>query len=150
VSQGHKTLTTLLHDALTQSGTWLSREQLQVGRGSSEVAMDDALSDLVIEGRAEYRENVGYRLSGGRLARAALRQLVRAEPGINAVVRAQEKDGEMRMGVAENRAELGRVMYELVLPAAAAGVDPLDHLQRQIDGVTAFIGAKGGQLGRGV
>jgi hypothetical protein len=141
--QGRKPLSAIVVDILADAGSWMSREELQAATHCSEVAVDDAIADLVIESRVDFRENVGYRLGGTPAARAALRRLVHAKAGTKAFVLArQDKSGEMRVGVAEMNAELGRVMYEIALPPADAGADPLDHLQRQVEGVLAFMDGK--------
>lgn len=106
-----------VRDELIASGTWVARARLG-HLSSSVVALDDALADLVIEGRAEFREAVGYRIAGTELTRGALRRLHR-HPELNRVVLAKQKDLQLRLGVAERRQAIGLVSYEMELPPAA-------------------------------
>jgi hypothetical protein len=145
VSQGRRPLGELLVDTLIDSGTWMTREDLHVQLPDhSDVAMDDAIADLVIEGKADWRENVGYRLAGAPVARRAAQRLHRAPAGTKRFSLAIRLNDGFHIGVAEERADLGRVMYELALPPAAPGEDELDHLQRQVEGVLHFMDAEVG------
>lgn len=142
MSQGHKTLAMRLLDALMDAGTWMSRVELHAGQECSEVALDDALADLVMQGQADWRQNVGYRLAGtGACRRAA--QLLRREGKRAAVIGFAAKDG-YHVGVAEQRAEIGLVMYELALPLPEPGQDALQVHLEQVGGVVEFVNAKGG------
>ncbi len=141
MTQGHKTLARRALDALIDAGTWVSRVELQAGLDCSEVALDDALADLVMAGQAEFRVNVGYRLVGTDVCRRAV-QLMRRDAARRSVVGAPHKDG-YRVGVAEEREALGLVMYELALPRPAPGEDALQHLQHQLEGVIGFVGSTG-------
>lgn len=125
-----------MHKRLMDAGTWISREALGDGASTSRAAIDDALADLVLEGKAEFRHAVGYRLAGTELTRQAVKKL-RAESLSRAVLGRQVKD-QYRVGVAEQRKELGLVMYELALPMPAPGPDQLVQHMRQIDAVVAF------------
>jgi hypothetical protein len=129
-------LKAVMFDRLQASGTWMSREDLAQGASSSPVAIDDALADLVLEKKAEYRQAVGYRLAGTVLAREAMRQL--REGGLQRAVCARPVKDEYRVGVAERHADLGLVMYELAMPLER---ELVAHLH-QVDGVVNF--SKGG------
>lgn len=118
------------------SGTWMSRAALAKGASTSPAAIDDALADLVLEKKAEYRQAVGYRLAGTEMARLAAKKL-RAEGLARSVCARQVKD-EYRVGVAEQRRALGLVMYELAMPMPPEGPGFLDALQRQVDAVIEF------------
>jgi hypothetical protein len=141
MSQGQRTLPGRLLDALMDCGTWMSRVELHAGQECSEVALDDALADLVIEGKVDFRVNVGYRLAGtGACRRAA--QLMRREGKRSAVIGVTHKDG-YRVGVAEHRAAIGLVMYELMLPLPAPGEDALQAHLEQVGGVIKFVNSRG-------
>lgn len=109
-------LKAVMLDRLMDCGTWLTMEQLAEGASTSQPAIEDAVADLVLEGKAEYREAVGYRLAGTALTRAAVVGMRRN--GTRRHVVAQQIKNEYRAGVAEQRAELGVVMYELAMPLA--------------------------------
>ena len=121
---------------LMDSATWMTREQLADGASTSPLAIDDALADLVLEGKAEYRQAVGFRLKGTDLARQALKKL-RYEGLSRAVLGRQVKD-EYRVGVAEKRDILNLVMYELALPMPPSGPQQLEQHMRQINAVIDF------------
>ena len=120
----------------------MSRDELQASRECSDVALEDALADLVVDGVADFRANVGYRLAGtGACRRAA--QLMRRDGKRAAVVGLPSKDG-YRVGVAEIRAELGLVMYELALPLPQPEEDALQVRLDQVDAVLDFVNSRGG------
>jgi hypothetical protein len=121
---------------LMDSGTWMDREALAAGASLCSLAIDDALADLVLEGKAEYRQGVGYRLRGTDLARQACKKL--RDEGLSRAVLGRQVKGEYRVGVAERHDTLNLVMYELALPMPAPGPDQLVQHMRQIDGVIAF------------
>lgn len=123
-------------ERLMDSGTWLSRAALAQGASTSAAAIDDALADLVLEKKAEYRQAVGYRLAGTELTRAAVKKL-RCEGLSRSVLGCQVKD-EYRVGVAERRDILGLVMYELALPMPPVGPDQLTEHLRQVNAVIEF------------
>lgn len=125
-------LRVVMLERLVDSGTWMSRDELASNASSSPPAIDDALADLVVEGKAEFRQAVGYRLAGTELARAAAKKL-RAEGLVRSVCGRQVKD-EYRVGVAEQRDGLGLVMYELAMPMP----DSLDGHLRQVNAVIEF------------
>lgn len=122
-------LKAVMLDRLMDSGTWMTREQLGAGASTCAMAIEDAVADLVLEGKAEYREAVGYRLAGSALARAAVAGLRRR--GVRRHVVAQQVKDEYRAAVAEQRADLGVVMYEIAMPLAP---DARGHL-RQVQAV---------------
>ncbi len=141
MTQGHKTLATRLVDALIDAGTWVSREELQAAQQCSAVALDDALADLVMTQAVQWRADAGYRLAGTPLCRRAAR-LLRHEQRRCAVV-GQPLDDGYHLGVAEQRAEIGLVMYELALPLPQPGQDALQHHLDQVGGVLAFVDSRG-------
>jgi hypothetical protein len=143
MSQGQKKLRDHLTDALIDSGTWMSRDELQAAHDCSVIALDDALSDLVMEQVVDFRMNVGYRLAGTNVCRRAA-QLMRLEGKKAAAVGVPHKDG-YRVGVAEHRAAIGLVMYELSLPPPAPDQDALQVHLEQVGGVIEFVNSRGGE-----
>jgi hypothetical protein len=141
MSQGQKTLATRLLDALIDAGTWMSRLELQARQECSVIALDDALADLVMEGLADFRANVGYRLAGSNVCRCAA-QLMRRDGKRAAVVGVPHQDG-YRVGVAEQRAAIGLVMYELAMPLPAPDQDALQVHLEQMSGVMEFVNSRG-------
>ena len=144
MSQGHKRLRDHLTEALIEAGTWMSRAELQAARECSDVALEDALADLVVDGVADYRQNVGYRLAGTGVCRRAA-QLMRREGKRAAVVGVPGKDG-YRVGVAEHRADIGLVMFEMALPLPlpGEGEDALQAHLNQVAAVAQFVNSRGG------
>jgi hypothetical protein len=142
MSQGHKSLRSFLTEALIASGTWMNRSELQGVRECSDIALEDALADLVVDRVADYRENVGYRLSGTGVCRRAA-QLMQREGKRAAVVSVPGKEG-VRVGVAEHRAAVGLVMYELALPLPGPDEDALQVCQDQTAALLAFANSRGG------
>lgn len=131
-------LKTRMLERLIDSGTWMVRRDLVAGLSSSPPAIEDALADLVIEGKAEFRQQGGYRLAGGALERRAA-YLLRSERSCRAVF-GQQGGADYRVGVAEMR-QLGPrlektlVMYEVAMPMPPDGPKHLDLHQRQVWGV---------------
>lgn len=121
---------------LVLAGAWVEREALVQGLSSCEPAIEDALADLVLEGHAEYREAVGYRLAGAPMAREAARMLVRDK--VQRAVTGRQVGDRYQVGVAERRGQLGVVMYELALPLPEPGPDSLEAHLKQVDAVLAF------------
>lgn len=126
---------------LVDSGEWLSRLELVADLSSSPPAIEDALSDLVIEGKAEYRSGFGYRLAGGVMARRAA-WLLRRKRTARAVV-GQRVKGDYQVGVAElrrtgQRNELTLVMYEMAVPMPPDDMEHLDECMRRIKAVQDF------------
>ena len=124
-----------LLERLIDAGTWCSREELTAGTSSSQLALEDCLADLVVDGVAEYRKDAGYRLAGGVMARRAA-QLMRRERLTRAVC-ANPMGGEYRVGVAERKdcESLDMVMYELALPMPEPGPGGLAEHMRQVQAV---------------
>lgn len=137
MSQGHKTTAVRLLDALIAGGSWMTRDALQAAANCSQLAVDNALADLVTEQKVTWRENVGYRLAGTAVCRRAA-QLMRAKGKKAAVVGMQHK-GQYLVGVAETRAELGLVMYELSMPMPEPGPEALTRHLEQVGGVMKFF-----------
>jgi len=131
-----RSLKTVMHERLMDSGSWLSRDALASNASTSPPAIDDALADLVMEGKAEFRQAVGYRLVGSELVRAAVKKL-RAE-GLSRQVLGRQVKAEYRVGVAERHDVLGLVMYELALPMPPDGPDHLNQHKRQMDALLEF------------
>lgn len=120
---------------LIDAGNWVSRDELTADTSSSTLAVEDALADLVVDGQAEYRQHVGYRLAGGVQARRAA-WLLRNGNHTRAVF-AEPVAGEYRVGVAErpDRESLNLVMYELAMPMPEPGPDSLAQQQRMAQAV---------------
>jgi hypothetical protein len=144
MSQGQQSLRTALVNALIDAGTWMGRDELQAGQSCSVIALDDALADLVMEEQVDFRANVGYRLAGTNVCRRAA-QLMRSEGKRAAVVGGPTTNDGYRVGVAEHRAEIGLVMYELALPLTAPGEDALQVHLEQVGGVIEFVNSRGGE-----
>lgn len=130
-------------ERLVIEGTWVSGAELADGLSSSPLAIEDALADLVIEGQAEFRQHVGYRLKGTVTTRRAAK-LMRTECRRRGVFAHQVGD-EFRVGVAEmlwlgqpGRDELDLVMYELVMAMPAPGPKNLAEHVAQVDAVLKF------------
>jgi len=123
-------------ERLARSGSWVAGPELAAGLSSSQMAIEDALADLVVEQLAEYKAAVGYRLKGTALCRQALR-LLKTEGGARAVC-ARPLGAEYRVGVAEALADLGLVMYELALPLPPEGPDHLQQHMRQAEAIMKF------------
>lgn len=137
MTSGLRPLDMRLVDALADSADWMTPNALQVAVRCSKVALEDALSDLVIEGRVTWRENVGYRLSATQLCRLAAQQMRRR--GLKAAVMGRVEGGEYLVGVAEQRSDIGLVMYELALPLPAPGPDFLEAHLKQVNGVLGYF-----------
>lgn len=143
MTQGQKSLRGRLVDALIDSGTWMSPGELRaVYEGGMESVVEDTLADMVIEGDVDYRENVGYRLAGSLICRKAAR-LLRLEGKRVAVWGEAAKEGYV-LGVAEQRAAFGVVMYEMALPAAGEDQDALQVQLEQVGAVVNFVNSRGG------
>lgn len=134
--------TQMLH-RLVDSGDWMSRLELVADLSSSPPAIEDALSDLVIEGKAEYRSGAGfgYRLAGGVMARRAA-WLLRRRRNARAVYGERVQDN-YQVGVAEMRRlegqqELTLVMYEVSVPLPPDDLEHLDECMQRINAVRDF------------
>ena len=126
---------------LIDAGDWMARTALVAELSSSPPAIEDALADLVIEGKSEYRSGYGYRLAGGVQARRAA-WLLRRRNAPRATVGEQIK-GEYRLGVAEMQpigpgGELSLVMFEMSIPMPADGPEQLDKHMRQIRAISDY------------
>lgn len=123
---------------LIASGTWVKRERLVDGCSSIPAAIEDALADLVLEGKAEYRADMGYRLAGSVQARRAA-FLLRQRKAKRAVF-GEPVGTEYRVGVAElvQRDGLDLVMYDMTLPMPEPGPDSLAQQQRMADALLEF------------
>jgi hypothetical protein len=146
-------LKTQMLERLIDAGSWLMRHELVVGLSSSSpLAIEDALADLVIEGKAEFRQAGGYRLAGGALARRAA-YLLRTERKGRAVF-GQQDGANYRVGVAEMR-QLGArlektlVMYEVAMPMPPSGPKHLEQHMRQVWGVVGLVGLAMAELAEG-
>ena len=93
---------------------WVTADELADGLSTCPAAIEDALADLVLEGCAEYKPRVGYRAAASDTCRDALRQLMLGKHARHVVGRPFEN--VLRLAVAERRAGLGVVSYELELP----------------------------------
>lgn len=121
---------------LVAAGTWQRREVLAHRLEKSPMAkllVEDALADLLMEGKAVYRADAGHRLSGTPLCRQAAKDL--QEKHLARAVRSKQVGQEYLVGVAQAHAELGMVMYELALPMPAAGPDFIAQHMKQINAV---------------
>lgn len=125
----------MLERLMTASG-WLTPVAMAAGLSTSRMAIEDALADLVVEQSADYKPAAGYRLKGTVLCRQALR-LLKTHGGTRAV-RGHPAEGVYRLGVAEARADLGLVMYELALPLPPDGPDHLRLHLLQVDAILKF------------
>jgi hypothetical protein len=145
-------------DTLTEVGTWRSRPELKDAHDCSEVALDDALADLVMDGHINYRENVGYRLAGTTLARRAL-QMASRERRTNPkrrrfMTRNFFHEGAMRIGFAEVREVNGEeqlVGYELEFDKAVIdGADVNEQVANLIAIADKFLTGGAAHGGTGV
>lgn len=134
--QSGRPLKTVMLERLMDGGTWIGREALAKGASTSVHAIDDALADLVLEGKAEWRQGSGYRLAGTELCRTAMKQL-RAE-GLSRSILGRQVKAEYRVGVAARCDILNLVMYELALPMPPDGPDHLAQHMRQAEAILKF------------
>lgn len=141
-------LRTRVLDALIVAGSWVPRSEL-AQLSTSQMAVDDVLADLVVQGVATFRENVGYRLAGTPAARRAAQMLRRT--GKKAAAVGLPGKEFYQVGVAEVRpAPVGLVLYELAIPNPEPGPQALAQHLQQVGGVLAFINSRGGPDGAGV
>ena len=120
-------------EVLLSQGPWVQRAALD-GLTTCQPALDDVLADLVIEGHAEFKRHVGYRLQGGPQVREARVQLMTDPALLRAVAAAEvqtDAGQQMVMGVAERRAELGGavVTYQMELPVCGSPSELLAQAQ---------------------
>lgn len=146
MTQGHRTLKDLMLERLMLATGWTSGPDLAEGLSTSEPAIEDALADLVIEGKADFKEAVGYRLKASVLCRHAARML--KTQGTRLAVKGHPFEGNgktadtYRVGIAEQRDDIGLVMYELEMPMPPKGPDSLQQHLSQIDGIINFAERK--------
>lgn len=122
-----------LMERLMAAGTWMSRDELVAGLSTCVPAVEDSLADLVLEGKAEWRQGSGYRLAGTLLARRAAQLLL--STGTQRSVQAMQHKTHYRIGVAERRPDQCLVMYEIALPMPEPGPDALRQHLAQVDAV---------------
>lgn len=140
----------VLRVLLTQ-GTWVERAAFNT-LTTCQPALDDVLADLVIEGHAEFKRHVGYRLLGGPQVREARLQLMTDPTLVRAVAAAEvprEAGAQLVMGVAERRPELGGgvVTYQLELPVCGSPGELIAQAQQLAAFCTTGLlaGLAGGQ-----
>ncbi|UUZ68056.1 hypothetical protein LP416_27715 [Polaromonas sp. P2-4] len=136
MSQGHRTLKERMLERLMVATGWQTGAALAAGLSTSQVAIDDALADLVMEQTVEFKPVVGYRLSGTVLCRQALRLLKRRNAQRS--VEGQVFGDVFRLGVAEIREVVGLVMFELEVPMPPEGPEHLLQHQQQINLILEF------------
>lgn len=135
---------------LLVQGPWVERAALN-RLTTCEAALDDVLADLVIDGHAEFKKYVGYRLCGGPLVRQARLQLL-ANPALLRAVAADtlELDGgsQVVMGVAERRPELGGavVVYQMELPPCGSPGAALAQSQALVVWLQSNLGRMGSHV----
>jgi hypothetical protein len=102
MSQGQVPLRKQALNLLADSESWVERSAFDA-LSTCRPAVDDVLADLVIEGQADFRQYVGYRLAGGPLLRKAVRRL-RHQPKLRRVAVWREHEQGLAVGIAERRA----------------------------------------------
>ncbi len=126
--------------ALLAAGSWLARWELEgceALRGGSVMALDNALSDVVMLGLVEYSPAAGYRLKQPALARQA-GQALAARPDLDRMYVAKQRAGQVDVGVAVRLPDGDVVLCALTAQEpAGAGV------QWAVDAVVAAMGAGG-------
>jgi hypothetical protein len=142
MSQGTASLRTRALHALIDAGTWVSRVEMDT-LSTCVPAVDDALADLVVEGLAEHRPNVGYRLAASAAVRRAA--LIQRRTGKRLATAGMAGRDFYSLGVAQERPDVGLVLFELQVPNPKPGAPaPLDHLQRVLQEAIAFTEERGG------
>lgn len=101
------------HRLLIEEGTWVAREAFDAMQHSP-IAMDHALSDLVMLGLASYQQAAGYRLAAGPLERQVGRRL--ALSGRDREVLAKLQGDSLEVGIAARDAQGEVVLAKVVLP----------------------------------
>lgn len=142
MSPGHTTTRTKVMNMLIDSGSWVARDKFAAVT-TSLLALEDALADLIVDGQAEFRQNVGYRLAGSVAVRRAawlqrrrkVKKAVFAEPG---------NDGLFHVGVAEEMEGVGNVLWEITFPMPPPGAEALEQHVAQVDQVLEFASRKTG------
>lgn len=108
--------------ALLRAGTWVQRAVFD-GMGHSPVAMDHALSDLVMLGLVNFQQAAGYRLAQPPLLREVARRL--AESGGEREVLGRLNGMEVEVGVAMTNAQGDVVVLGVRMPVPE-GLAPAD------------------------
>lgn len=120
----------VLLERLMEAGTWVSPDELVESVSTCRPAVEDAVADLVIEGKAEYREHVGYRLAGSVLQRRAAKLMREQRTRRHAY--GEKAGNEYRLAVVRqvpaDARGLDLVMYELSVPMPE---DPTESLKAQ-------------------
>ena len=99
-------------EALALAGTWVGRAHLLAQfPGRSPVAVEGALADLVSDGQAQYRANVGYRLAGELVARMAAKVAKAEGLEVAGVVDLHPGTSGCAIGVAQDFGDDGLVTY---------------------------------------
>lgn len=116
MTRGVQKLPAQLLEALALAGTWVDRAHLgALFPGRSPVALEGALADLVSQGQAQYRANVGYRLAGELVARMAAK-LAKVQGLELAGVVAGADGSHCAIGVAQDFGDDGLVTYAEPVP----------------------------------
>lgn len=141
MTQGFTSLRQRALDLLILAGTWVPRADFAV-LSTSPVVVDDVLADLVVEGKAQWRENSGYRLIGAPLARRAAQ--IQRRDGKRTVVLGQPfGQDSYHFGIAEVRAEpVGLVMYEIEVPMPADPAQALARIQAMAEAGIAYVDSR--------
>lgn len=143
--RGPQTLRDRVRDVLVDGGSWVHRSDF-AHLTTCAVALDDVLADMVVDGVAEFKTGSGYRLLASDLVRKAMRQLYR-KPDLKRVVITRQLNRQISMGIAERRASVGVVMYELQLPPAKDDDEALDQAVRLADFWNTHMELKDGHPG---
>lgn len=87
---------------LLAAGSWMQRPELEACdalRGGSTMALENALSDVVMVGLVEFSPAAGYRIKQPALARQA-GQALAARPDLDRMYVAKQRGGQVDVGVA--------------------------------------------------
>jgi hypothetical protein len=109
-------------EALLSQGPWVQRCALD-GLTGCAPALDDVLADLVVEGVAEFKPSLGYRVCGGPLVREVhLRMLCDPQACRHTVAleRATDAGPQIVAAMALRMPDGGTVAFALELPPAAS------------------------------
>lgn len=122
---------------LLKAGGWVLRADLEACealRGGSTLALDNALSDVVMAGLVEWRQGAGYRLVQPKLARDAGRELA-AHPELDRWFVSRQRDGQVDVGAAMRLPD-GEVVMCALKVDTPAGAD----VQWAVDAVSKCMG----------
>lgn len=142
--QGFTPLRTRALDRLIDAGTWVGRDEL-AALTTCAPALDDALADLVIEGLAQHHPHNGYRLAAPATARRAAQIQRRSGKRLAVVGAAGAK--AYHVGVAEERPDVGLVLYEMEIPNPPPGPQALQQHLAQVWAVMDMVKERGGECG---